>query len=127
MRVLVDRVMAGFEGQRANRVALPVGDFVDGDDARRIARARGGNRAVEGVLGRVAQRDQRRGSGERRANGIHVRGGLVFLVPPVLRVLVEVRQRLEGLHPIEEEHAIQMIVFVLHDACGKIGELQLDA
>ena len=28
VRVLVDRVVAGVEGQRADRVALPVGDLV---------------------------------------------------------------------------------------------------
>ena len=125
--VLVDGVMARLERECANRVALAIRDLVDCDNARGIARARRGNRTVERMLGCIAQRDQRRGSGERRANGIHVRGGLVFVVPPVLRVLVEVRQRLESLHPIEEQHAVEMIVFVLHDARGKIGERQLDA
>ena len=37
VRVLIDRVMAGVEGQRADRVALLVGDLVRADDARRIA------------------------------------------------------------------------------------------
>ena len=61
VRVLVDRVVTGVEGQRANRVALPIGDLARGDHARRIAGARSGDRAVERLRGRVAQRDDGRG------------------------------------------------------------------
>ena len=66
--VLIDGVMACLERERADRVALAIRDFVDGDDPRRIARPRGGNRAVERVLGRIAQRDQRRCGRERGAD-----------------------------------------------------------
>ena len=48
VRVLIDRVMAGVERQRADRVPLLVGDLVGADDTRRIARARRCDRAVEG-------------------------------------------------------------------------------
>ena len=34
MRVLIDGVVAGVEGQRSDRVALLVGDFLGADDAR---------------------------------------------------------------------------------------------
>src|SRR5687767_9521744 len=47
------------------------------------------------------------------------------LIPPVLAVLVQEGQRLEGRHPVEEEHAVEVIVFVLDDARLKAGELQL--
>ena len=68
VRVLVDGVMAGLERERADRVALAIRDLVDGDDPRRIAGPRGGDRAVERVLGRIAQRDQRRCGRERGAD-----------------------------------------------------------
>jgi len=48
VRVLVDRVMAGVERQRANRVALLVRDFDGRDYSRRIARPCGGDGAVKG-------------------------------------------------------------------------------
>ena len=47
MRVLIHRVVTGVERQRADRVALPVRDLGGPDDARRVAGARRGNRAVE--------------------------------------------------------------------------------
>ena len=34
VRVLVDRVVPGLEGERADGVALPVGDFMCRNDAR---------------------------------------------------------------------------------------------
>ena len=61
VRVLVDRVVAGVEGQRADGVALAVGDLGGADHARRVARARRGDGAVERLVGRVAQRHQGRG------------------------------------------------------------------
>ena len=47
VRVLIDRVVPGIEGERADRVALAVGDLGGRDDARRVARARRRNGAVE--------------------------------------------------------------------------------
>ena len=47
VRVLVDRVVPGVEGQRADRVALLVGDLGGADHARRVAGARGRDGAVE--------------------------------------------------------------------------------
>ena len=46
---------------------------------------------------------------------------------PVARVLVEKRQRLERLHPIEEQHAVQVIGFVLDDPRWEIVRAQLEA
>ena len=60
VRVLIDRVVAGVEGERADRVALAVGDLARRDDPRRIARARRGDGAVERLRRGVAQRDDGR-------------------------------------------------------------------
>ena len=60
VRVLVDGVVTGVEGELADRVALLLGDLGGGDDARRVAGAGGGNRAVVGHGRRVAQRHARR-------------------------------------------------------------------
>ena len=54
MRVLVDGVMAGVERERADGVALLLGDLRGGDHPRRVTGARGGDRAVK--------RRRRRGS-----------------------------------------------------------------
>src|SRR5829696_262225 len=50
---------------------------------------------------------------------------LVSSIPPVLAVLVEECQRLQRRHPIEEEHAVEVIVLVLDDARLEAEELQL--
>ncbi len=47
IRVLIDRVVTGVKRQRADRVALLVGDFRGSDHARRVARTRRSDRAVE--------------------------------------------------------------------------------
>ena len=53
---------------------------------------------------------------------------VVFFAADVMaRVLVQKGQRLEGAHPIEEQHAVQVIGFVLDDPRGKIVGLDLDA
>ena len=50
-----------------------------------------------------------------------------LVLAPVARVLVQERQRLERLHPIEEQHAVEVIGLVLDDARRKIVRAQLDA
>ena len=45
---------------------------------------------------------------------------VVFTSRVVARELFEEAQRLHRLHPIEEQHAIEMVVLVLHDPGGKI-------
>ena len=85
MRVLVDRVVPGVEGERADRVALAVGDLGGRDDARRVARARRRDGAVERLRRRVAQRDD----GRRRLQAAIV--SLIALSSSVLRPVVLAR------------------------------------
>ena len=47
LRVLIDRVVPGVECQRADRVALRIGDFGRADHSRRITRTRGRDGAIE--------------------------------------------------------------------------------
>src|SRR5688572_24019041 len=54
-------------------------------------------------------------------DGIHVGPG------PVAAELVEERQRLERLHSIEEQHAVEVIGLVLDDARGETARLHLEA
>src|SRR5215208_3487370 len=49
---------------------------------------------------------------------------LVSSIPPVLAVLVQECQRLERRHPIEEQHAVEVIVLVLDDTRLEADELQ---
>ena len=60
VRVLVDRVMAGGEGQRPDGVALPGGDLVRRDHPRRVTGAGGGDGPVVGTGEGVSQRDDGR-------------------------------------------------------------------
>src|SRR5262249_61030690 len=55
------------------------------------------------------------------------RNGSVARLSPEARVLVEEGQRLERRHSIEEEHAVQVIGFVLDHARRKIVRVQLEA
>ena len=80
VRVLIDGVMAGVERQRADRVALRIGHFGRGDDARRITGARRGNRAVERRRRRGAQCDEGRPVASTSEN--YRLGGRVALVAP---------------------------------------------
>src|SRR6266576_3377782 len=41
---------------------------------------------------------------------------LVPILRPIARVLVQKRQRVERAHPIEKQHAVEVIVLVLDDA-----------
>ena len=50
----------------------------------------------------------------------------VPVLGPVPRVLLQIRQRLERAHAIEEQHAVQMIGLVLDDARGKIVRRDVD-
>src|SRR6185503_18280771 len=50
----------------------------------------------------------------------------VVVFRPEARVLVQERERLERLHPIEEQHAIQVVVLVLDDARRKLFELHVE-
>ncbi len=54
---------------------------------------------------------------------------VVFVVSRgvIARVLLEVGQRFEALHAIEEQHAVEMIGLVLDDARGEILQLELEA
>ena len=62
-----------------------------------------------------------------RSNGsaLMPRPSTVFAAP-VAAELVEERQRLEGPHPIEEQHAVEVIGLVLDDARGEATGFQLD-
>jgi len=61
MRVLINGVMAGEEGGRADGGALFVGDFLGRNQARRKAGARGGDGRVVRMREGIAQRDARDG------------------------------------------------------------------
>src|SRR5713226_9496700 len=50
-----------------------------------------------------------------------------LVLAPVAGVLVEERERLVGLHAIDEEHAVQMVGLVLNDPRREIMGMQLDA
>src|SRR4029079_6709569 len=50
----------------------------------------------------------------------------VLVFRPEARVLVQERERLERLHAIEEQHAVQVVVLVLDDAGRKRFELHVD-
>ena len=103
----------------------------DADDARRIARPRRRNRAVERRARRVAQRDAAAVAVESDGAGLNpiVRGRpSVSCRPASNREYssrnVSVSNRL---HAIEEQHAVEVIVLVLRDAGRKFVERQLDA
>src|SRR5258705_7729588 len=51
---------------------------------------------------------------------------LVFIFGVEPRVFLEERQRIHRLHPIEEQHAVEVIRLVLRDARGESLERQLD-
>ena len=67
--VLEDRVVAALEGQRADRVALLVGDLVGADHPRRVAGAGGGDGPVVGHGGSGAQGDAGRVGGQGGGHG----------------------------------------------------------
>ena len=111
------------------------------DRRRRRATARSPRDAVRRSLGRSSSNGCSRsgrwkrsaargtdGSAVRRSRLVVASGfssGSIF--DPVARVLVEEGQRLERPHPIEEQHAVEMIGLVLDDARRKIVRAQLDA
>ncbi len=45
----------------------------------------------------------------------------------ISRILFEVGQRFERTHPVQKQHAVEMIAFVLDDAGREVLELQLEA
>src|SRR5262245_15804541 len=49
------------------------------------------------------------------------------VLDPIARILLEKRQRLERVHPIEKEDPVEVIVLVLQHARGEILRAQLDA
>ena len=152
VRVLIDGVVAGVEGERADGVALLLGDLVGADDAGRIAGTRGGNRTVERGGGRgsqcddwrpvastvsadyrelwrrkpalVVKADDRSRTGDRRPE-TGARSVLLFLRVEA-RELFQVGERLHRRHAVEEEHAVEMIGLVLRHAGGEILQLQLE-
>ena len=72
--VLVDRVMAGLEGQGADRVALAGSDLLRSDHPRRVAGAGGGDGPVVGARPGVAQGDD---GGAGAKGRVHERDGTV--------------------------------------------------
>ena len=64
MRVLIDRVVPGVEGEHANRIALRFGDLIRTDHTRRVTRPGGRNRAVVRGLRRSAEGNDGRTTGK---------------------------------------------------------------
>jgi hypothetical protein len=92
MRVLINGVMAGEEGGRADGGALLVGDFLGRNQARRIAGARSGDGRVVRMREGIAQRDARDG---RLDNGLDRRCG-VRLADPTRGLLADRLGSLSG-------------------------------
>ena len=102
MRVLVDGVMAAEKGAGADVDALLFGDFFGTDQARGIAGARRGDRGIERMRERVAQRDARRGSFHLRlriesGKGENLRGHLLANCTPRARRFTSAAKRLRRL------------------------------
>ena len=94
------------------RPSIRDGYGAPGHDDERAGLANAGNRATDAAAAAVTTRT--RISLRRRS-----------LCPDSASTL-EVRQRLHRIHAIEEQNPIQMIGLVLHDARGKILELELE-